>query len=139
LKKYAATVIAGVLVAAVPAIAEQASRSAPVTDGFLTIGGPKRLAPQANLRVPIRCSVGCNTTAKTKLTLPDKVVGPDKATGHLAPGSPKNLIVTLNDSATEQITSHPNSRLRVSVTAISDSSGEHVRAVKIFQFTSTTP
>ncbi|MEK6250873.1 MAG: hypothetical protein AABM43_02820 [Actinomycetota bacterium] len=139
MKKFAATVIAGVLLAAVPAIADQTSRSAPATDGFLTIGGPKRLAPQTNLRVPIRCSVGCNTTAKTKLTLPDKVIGPDKATGHLAPGSPKNLIVTLNDSATEQITNHPNSRLRVGVTAISDSSGEHVHAVKVFQFTSTTP
>lgn len=139
MKKFAATVIAGVLLAAVPAIGEQTSRSASVTDGFLTIGGPKRLAPQANLRVPIRCAVGCTTTARTKLTLPDKVIGPDKATGHLAPGSPKNLIVTLNDSATEQITNHPNSRLRVGVTASSDSSGEHVHAVKVFQFTSTLP
>jgi hypothetical protein len=139
LKKFAATVIAGVLLAAVPAIADQTSHWAPVTDGFLTIGGPKRLAPQTNLRVPIRCSVACNTTARTKLTLPDKVIGPDKATGHLAPGSPKNLIVTLNDSATEQITNHPNSRLRVGVSAVSDSSGEHVHTVKVFQFASTIP
>ena len=139
MKKIAATVITGVLLAAVPAIAAQTSRSAPATDGFLTIGGPKRLRPQANLRVPIRCSVACHTTAKTKLTLPDKVIGPDKATGHMAPGNPKNLIVTLNDSATEQITSHPNSRLRVSVSAVSDSSGEHVHTVKVFQFTSATP
>jgi len=139
MKKIAATVITGVLLAAVPAIAAQTSRSAPATDGFLTIGGPKRLQPQANLRVPIRCSVACHTTAKTKLTLPDKVIGPDKATGHMAPGNPKNLIVTLNDSATEQITSHPNSRLRVSVSAVSDSSGEHVHTVKVFQFTSATP
>jgi hypothetical protein len=138
-KKIAATVIAGVLLAAVPAIAAQTSRSAPASDGFLTIGGPKRLQPQANLRVPIRCSVACNTTAKTRLTLPDKVIGPDKANGHLAPRSPKNLIVTLNDSATEEITSHPNSRLRVSVSAVSDSSGEHVHTVKVFQFTSATP
>ena len=139
MKKIAATVIAGVLLAAVPAIAAQTSRSAPASDGFLTIGGPKRLQPQANLRVPIRCSVACNTTAKTRLTLPDKVIGPDKATGHMAPGNPKNLIVTLNDSATEEITSHPNSRLRVSVSAVSDSSGEHVHTVKVFQFTSATP
>ena len=139
MKKIAATVIAGVLLAAVPAIAAQTSRSAPASDGFLTIGGPKRLQPQANLRVPIRCSVACNTTAKTRLTLPDKVIGPDKANGHLAPRSPKNLIVTLNDSATEEITSHPNSRLRVSVSAVSDSSGEHVHTVKVFQFTSATP
>jgi hypothetical protein len=139
MKKFAATLIAGVLFAAVPANAEQTSRSAPATDGFLTIGGPKRLQPQANLRVPIRCSVACNTTAKTTLTLPEKVIGPDKATGHLAPGSPKNLIVTLNDSATEEITNHPNSRLRVGVSAVSDSSGEQVHTVKVFQFTSTTP
>lgn len=139
MKKIAATVFAGVLLSAVPAIAAQTSRSAPASDGFLTIGGPKRLQPQANLRVPIRCSVACHTTAKTKLTLPDKVIGPDKATGHLAPGSPKNLIVTLNDSATEEITSHPNSRLRVGVSAVSDSSGEHVHTVKVFQFTSATP
>jgi hypothetical protein len=139
MKKIAATVITGVLLAAVPAIAAQTSRSAPATDGFLTIGGPKRLQPQANLRVPIRCSVACHTTAKTKLTLPDKVIGPDKATGHMAPGNPKNLIVTLNDSATEQITSHPNSRLRVSVSAVSDSSGEQVHTVKVFQFTNTLP
>ena len=139
MKKIAATVIAGVLLAAVPAIAAQTSRSAPASDGFLTIGGPKRLQPQANLRVPIRCSVACHTTAKTRLTLPDKVIGPDKANGHLAPRSPKNLIVTLNDSATEEITSHPNSRLRVSVSAVSDSSGEHVHTVKVFQFTNTLP
>ena len=139
MKKIAATVIAGVLLAAVPAIAAQTSRSAPASDGFLTIGGPKRLQPQANLRVPIRCSVACNTTAKTRLTLPDKVIGPDKANGHLAPRSPKNLIVTLNDSATEEITSHPNSRLRVSVSAVSDSSGEQVHTVKVFQFTNTLP
>jgi hypothetical protein len=139
MKKIAATVITGVLLAAVPAIAAQTSRSAPATDGFLTIGGPKRLQPQANLRVPIRCSVACHTTAKTKLTLPDKVIGPDKANGHLAPRSPKNLIVTLNDSATEEITSHPNSRLRVSVSAVSDSSGEQVHTVKVFQFTNTLP
>ena len=139
MKKIAATVITGVLLAAVPAIAAQTSRSAPATDGFLTIGGPKRLQPQANLRVPIRCSVACHTTAKTKLTLPDKVIGPDKATGHMAPGNPKNLIVTLNDSATEEITSHPNSRLRVSVSAVSDSSGEQVHTVKVFHFTSAAP
>jgi hypothetical protein len=138
-KKIAATVIAGVLLAAVPAIAAQTSRSAPASDGFLSIGGPKRLTPQANLRVPIRCSVGCETTAKTKLTLPDKVIGPDKASGHLAPGSPKNLIVTLNDSAKEEITSHPNSRLQVRVSAVSDSSGEHVHTVKVFRFTGVAP
>lgn len=139
MRKIAATVIAGVLFCAVPAIAAQTSRSAPASDGFLTIGGPKRLQPQANLRVPIRCSVACETTAKTKLTLPDKVIGPDKASGHLAPGSPKNLIVTLNDSATEEITSHPNSRLRVGVSAVSDSSGDQVHTVKVFRFTSTVP
>jgi hypothetical protein len=47
--------------------------------------------------------------------------------------------VTLNDSATEEITSHPNSRLRVGVSAVSDGSGEQVHTVKVFQFTSATP
>jgi hypothetical protein len=139
LKKIAAMAIAGAMLAAVPAFADQTGSSAPVHDGFLTIGGPKRLAPQTNLRVPIRCSVDCRATTTTSLRLPDKVIGPDKASSHLGAGSPRNLIVTLNDSATEQITNHPNSRLRVGVSAVSDSTGARAHAVKVFQFTSPTP
>lgn len=123
---------------AVPALADEGhagSRAAAVTDDFLTIGGPKRLQPRATLRVPIRCSVGCDTTAKTKLQLPGSTIPPDIAKGHLAPGDPKNLIVTLNQSATETIKEHPNtSRLRVSVTAENSTTGERVQAVKVFKF-----
>ena len=139
MKKIAATVFAGVLLSAVPAIAAQTSRSAPASDGFLTIGGPKRLAPQINLRVPIRCAVACNTNASTTLTTPSDKIGPDKAHGQLGAGASRKLIVTLNDAAKGDIEAHPNSRLKVDVSAVSDSSGEHVHAVKIFRFTSTTP
>lgn len=136
MKKLAATAFAGALLVAVPAFAAQTSGSAPVRDGFLTIGGPKLLEPQAKLRIPIRCSVDCSTTAKTKLTLPDKVVGPDKATGHLGAGNPRKLIVTLNDSAAETIRESWNeSRLRVGVTAFSDRTDKRAHAVKVFNFT----
>jgi hypothetical protein len=138
-KKIAATVIAGVLLAAVPAIAAQTSRSAPVSDGFLTIGGPKRLQPQVNLRVPIRCAVACKTTAFTTLTTPSDKIGPDKAHGQLGAGVSRKLVVTLNDTAKGDIEAHPNSRLRVDVSAVSFGSGEHVHTVKVFQFTSTAP
>jgi hypothetical protein len=138
-KKIAATVIAGVLLSAVPAIAAQTSRSAPASDGFLTIGGPKRLTPQANLRVPIRCAVACKTRAITTLTTPTDTIGPDKAHGQLGAGVSRKLIVTLNDAAKVDIEAHPNSRLRVDVSAVSLGSGEHVHAIKVFRFTSAAP
>jgi hypothetical protein len=138
-KKIAATVIAGVLLSAVPAIAAQTSRSAPASDGFLTIGGPKRLTPQANLRVPIRCAVACTTTAVTTLTTPSDKIGPDKAHGQLGAGVSRKLIVTLNDAAKGDIEAHPNSRLRVDVSAVSLGSSEHVHTVKVFRFTSAAP
>jgi hypothetical protein len=139
LSKFAATVIAGVLLAAVPALADQPSSAAPVTDGFLTIGGPKRLAPQTNLRVPIRCAVDCATKALTTLRTPSDTIGPDKAHGHLREGVSRKLVVTLNDAAKADIEAHPNSRLRVSVTAVSDDTGAQVHAVKVFRFTTVTP
>jgi hypothetical protein len=135
LSKFAATVIAGVLLAAVPAFADSA---APVTDGFLTIGGPKRLTPQINLRVPITCAVACKTRAVTTLTTPSDEIGPDKAHGQLGAGVSRKLIVTLNDAAKTDITEHPNSRLRVAITATSIGSGEKVHAVKVFRFTQTS-
>jgi hypothetical protein len=138
-KKIAATVFAGVLLSAVPAIGAQTSRSAPATDGFLTIGGPKRLQPQVNLRVPIRCAVDCKTNALTTLTTPSDKIGPDKAHGELGAGVSRKLVVKLNDAAKSDIDAHPNSRLKVDVSAVSDSSGEHVHVVKVFRFTSTTP
>jgi hypothetical protein len=137
LKKIAATAIAGAMLAAVPAFAHAGHEGAhaAVTDGFLTIGGPKRLATRATLRVPIRCSEGCDTTARTKLKLPGKSIPPDIASGHLAPNDPKNLVVSLNKAASETIKEHPNaSRLQVSVTAESSTTGERVEAVKVFKF-----
>jgi hypothetical protein len=125
------------MLAAVPAFAYGGNEGAhaAVTDGFLTIGGPKRLAPRATLRVPIRCSEGCDTTARTKLKLPGKSIPPDIASGHLAPNDPKKLVVSLNKAASESIKEHPNaSRLQVSVTAESSTTGERVRAVKVFKF-----
>jgi hypothetical protein len=140
LKKLAAFVLGGLLLTAVPAIADQASRAAPVSEGFLTIGGPKRLEPQATLRVPIRCSVECSTRARSKLHLPDTEIPPSTATGHLLPGKPRNLIVTLNEAATETIrTQSAESRLRVGVTAVDESSDERVHAVKVFKFESPSP
>lgn len=134
--KLAATAITGLLLAAVPASAALTARAAPVKDGFLTIGGPEQLQPAANLRVPIRCSTECKTTAKTRLTLPDKVLV-DTATGHLVPGKPRNLIVSLNGPATQELQTHfDSSRMRVGVTAVSSSTGRRVHAVKIFEFSS---
>jgi hypothetical protein len=140
LKKLAAFVIGGLLLAAVPAIAEQTSRAAPVREAFLTIGGPKLLEPQATLRVPIRCSVECSTTARSKLHLPDTSIPPSTATGHLLAGKPRNLVVSLNEAATKTIQTQPNaSRLRVGVTAFDEISDERVHAVKVFKFASPGP
>jgi hypothetical protein len=137
LKKIAASVAAAAMLAAVPAFADQTSRAAPVTDGFLTIGGPKRLVARGVLKVPIRCSVECSTTAKTSLRLPDTSIPPDKVDGHLTAGHARKLVVSLNDAATESIQAHPNaSRMKVDVSAVSDDSDAKVHAVKVFRFTS---
>lgn len=128
MKKLAATVIGGVLLTAVPAIAD------PVNEKFLTIGGADRLVPRATLKVPISCSVGCDTTARTKLRVPGSSIAADVVKGHLAPGQPKRLIVNLNNEAAETIKERPNaSSLRVTVTAKSNG-GEQVKANKVFEF-----
>jgi len=124
------------MLAAVPAFADQTSRAAPVTDGFLTIAGPKKLHASPSLRVPIRCSVECDTTAFTKLTLDDEVIGPDKVTSHLPSGHPRNLIVTLNDAAAKDLEDHFGlARLRIGVWAVSSDTQAKVHAVKVFRFT----
>ena len=137
MKKLAAAVVAAAMLAAVPALADQTSRAAPVTDGFLTIGGPKRLVARGVLRVPIRCSVECSTTTKTSLRLTDTNIPPDTATGHLTAGHPRKLVVSLNDAATQSIKEHPNaSRMKVDVSAVRADTDAKVRAVKVFRFTS---
>lgn len=136
MKKLAATGVAALALAAVPALADQVTRAAPVKDGFLTIGGPKRLAAGSVLKVPIRCSVDCSTTTRTKLHLPEDEIPPSKAIGHLTAGHSRNLVVNLNQAATETITAHPNeSRLRVGVSAVSDERDGRMHAVKVFHFT----
>jgi hypothetical protein len=128
LKKLAAIVIGGVLLTAVPATAD------PVTEKFLKIGGPDRLVLRAKLKVPISCSVGCDTTARTKLKVPGTSIPADVARGHLAPGEPKRLVVNLNDSAYDTIKERPNaSSLRVTVRAESND-GERVELNRVFEF-----
>jgi hypothetical protein len=135
-KKIAATIAAAGIAAAIPLLAAPAFGASPVKDEFLTIGGPKKLEAKPVLRVPIRCSTECNTTAKTRLLLPDTNIPPSTATGHLAPGDPRNLVVSLNDAAATTIQTTPGtSKLRVAVTAISEDSGDRAHAVKIFGFT----
>ena len=132
MKTLFATVFAGGLLLAIPAFA---ATSAPVHDGYLTIGGPKRLQPSATLKVPISCAVACRTKTTTKLITPVDVLGPDKAKGHLGAGQSRMLIVQLNTAAKQDIKAHPNSRLRVEVFATSNSGGEHAHAIKTFRFT----
>jgi hypothetical protein len=106
------------LIAAVPAGAD------PVKDGFLSIRGPDTLTPSKVLRVPLRCSVECKTTARTTLKLTGPDVPPSIAKGHLQPGHSKNLVVQLNKNAIDEISSKPDgSRLRVAVIAKSTESG----------------
>jgi hypothetical protein len=132
LKTLFATVFAGGLLLAIPAFA---ATSAPVHDGYLTIGGPKKLHPSAKLRVPIGCAVACKTNTKTKLITPVDVLGPDTAKGHLGAGQSRTLVIKLNSAAKDDIEAHPNSRLRVEVFATSNSDGEHAHAIKTFRFT----
>lgn len=128
MKKLAATLVGGFLLAAVPAVAD------PVTEDFLTIGGPNKLKASAKLKVPIRCSVGCDTTARAKLKAPGTSIPASVVKGHLAPGEPKRLVVNLNDSATDAIKDRPNaSSLRVTVRAESNG-GENVKADRTFRF-----
>ena len=137
MKKIAATTAAAAGIVAVTAFAAPAIGSSPVKDEFLTIGGPKKLAPTPVLRVPIRCSEECSTTTKTRLLLPDTNIPPSNASGHLLADKSRNLVVTLNEAATQTIQTEPGtSRLRVAVTATSEDTGERAHAVKIFRFTS---
>ncbi len=131
MRKIAATTLAGALLAAIPALA-QARISA--TDGFLHIGGASRLAATSNLAIPIRCSVDCDTTTFTKLTTPGDEIGPDKVISHLSAGKVKKLMVTLNKNATEDIKAHPNSRLKITVSATRSDGGTRANAVKVFRF-----
>lgn len=134
MKKLAALVFAGALLVAVPAAAS------PVKNGFLSIRGPEQLKPGATLRIPIRCSVECSTTTRTILKLPGDDIPPSIAKGHLQAGEPKNLVVTLNQNALDEINSVPGgSRIRVKVLAKSAVSGQRVRAVKVFEFTVPSP
>ena len=131
MRKLAAAAVAGAMIAAIPASAG----GAPVSEDFLTIGGPNRLAPTKNLRVPIRCSVECDTTVFTTLRIPGPNVGPSKTNGHLQPGKARDLVVTLNNSAAQTIQAdYGPARLRVAVTAQNVVSDEKVRVVKRFRF-----
>jgi hypothetical protein len=137
--KLGVTAVAGAILIAAPASADRtnAGRAAPVSSGFATIGGPKRLHPSSTLRIPIRCSVECDTTVFTKLRLPDEQIGPDKATGHLLAGNARKLVVTFNNPATQDIKDHFNSaRLRVGLRAIDSGSGDRAHVVKVFKFSS---
>jgi hypothetical protein len=132
LKTLFATVFAAGLLLAIPAFA---ATSAPVQDGYLTIGGPKKLHPAAKLRIPIGCSVACRTRAITWLATPTEVLGPDKSRGHLGAGQSRTLVVILNAAAKHDVEAHPNSRLRVEVFATSSSDGRRAHALKRFRFT----
>jgi hypothetical protein len=133
-KRVLATAIAATMIAAVPAVAD------PVKDGFLSIRGPDTLQPSATLRVPLRCSVECTTSARTTLKLVGDDVPPSIAKGHLEAGDSKNLIVELNQNAIDEITAQPDgSRLRVSVYAKSTATGKRAKALKVFDFTAPAP
>jgi hypothetical protein len=128
-KRILATAIAATMIAAVPAVAQ------PVKDGFLSIRGPDTLTPTPTLRVPLRCSVECRTTARTTLKLAGDDVPPSIAKGHLQAGDSKNLIVELNNNALDEISANPDgSRLRVSVYAKSSATGKRAKALKVFDF-----
>jgi hypothetical protein len=128
-KSVLATALGAILIAAVPATA------APVKDGFLSIRGPDTLTPTPTLRVPLRCSIECRTTARTTLKLAGDDVPPSIAKGHLQAGDPKNLIVELNQNAIDEINANPDgSRLRVSVYAKSTDTGKRANALKVFDF-----
>ena len=134
MKKLAATVMAGSLLAAVPAVA------APVKDGFLSIRGPDTLVAGATLRVPLRCAVECDTKARTVLRLPGDDIPPSLAKGHLQPGKPKNLVIELNQNAIDEVYAAPEeARLRVAVSAVSTATDKRVHAVKVFDFSPPTP
>lgn len=134
MKTLAAIAVSGALVAAVPAGA------APVKDHFLSIRGPDTLEVTKTLRIPIRCSVDCKTKARTILKLPGDDIPPSIATAHLQGGKPRNLVVTLNQNAIDEIVGTPGgSRLRVAVHAKNSHTGKRVRALKVFEFSGGTP
>jgi hypothetical protein len=129
-KRILASAFGALLIAAVPAMAQ------PVKKDFLSIRGPDTLTPAATLRVPLRCSVECKTSARTTLKLAGDDVPPSIAKGHLQAGDPKNLIVELNKNAIDEISANPDgSRLRVTVYAKSTATGKRVKALKVFDFT----
>jgi hypothetical protein len=135
--KLAVVATTGALFIAAAASADRGSigRAAPVSSGFATIGGPKKLHPRSTLRIPLRCSVECDSTVITKLRTPSDEVGPDKATGHLLAGRTRKLIITFNNAATQDIKDHfDRSRLRVRLSATDSSDGDRARVVKVFRF-----
>ena len=133
-KRVLAMALGAMLIAAIPAVAQ------PVKKDFLSIRGPDVLTPAATLRVPLRCSVECKTRTRTTLKLVGDDVPPSLAKGHLQAGDPKNLVVQLNKNAIDEINAQPDaSRLRVSVYAKSTETGKRVKALKVFDFTASTP
>jgi len=126
--------IAALAVALPGALASDRGMAGPARSRFLTIGGPDRLPPRPRLSVPLRCSIGCDTTAVSTLIVPGGDAPTSKASGHLAAGHPHNLVVVLSPSAAEKLRRRPEAcRLRVRVSA-EGPSGQRARAARLFRF-----
>jgi hypothetical protein len=106
-----------------------------VINGFLAIGGPKKLKVAKKLKIPVACQVDCDIVARSTLKLPGPNLGPVSSSGHIQPSASKVIILTLNGPAKAALKDgFKSSKLIVRVTATDSSTGQQVNANKSFKF-----
>jgi hypothetical protein len=136
-RRLTAILALGLLPALVPAAAasQATSSGATASAGFVRIGGADPLPARRKLRVPLRCSVVCRITTRAVLVLPGPNLGPLISTTMLSPGSPKDLVLTLNEPATQALKQNVGlARLKVRARAVNTDTGAVADAFRVFRF-----
>jgi hypothetical protein len=138
MRKLVAGIVVGSLLAltpSAPAASQRAHGSATASAGFVRIGGPLRLPARMKLRVPLRCTLTCRITTRTVLVLPGPNLGPLVSSTVLSPGTPKDLVLTLNGPATRLLKNNVGTaRLKVRAHAVDTATGAVADAFKVFRF-----
>jgi hypothetical protein len=105
-----------------------------VINGFLAIGGPKKLKVVKKLKIPVACAVECDILASSTLKIPGHKFTASTS-GHLQPSVPKVIPLKLIGDTAPVIRDHlGGSKLIVRVTATDSSTGQQVNAHKTFGF-----
>jgi len=128
----AALTLAGPTASAAPSGSQdQATASA----GIVSIPADERLKARSKLRVPIRCTVICDVVTTFTLRLPGPNIGPRSLPGTLDPAAPQDLVIDLNNAATQTLKDSIGvSKLKVKARATDPATGAVNIARKTLRF-----